>query len=216
MARRIDLYRFPEIRDLRDHWEGEKVKRTTTAATPLSPTQLAHILRSAPPAVSAVCLLMSTGSVRHIELMRGSTRLMQNSSTSYSLTRLPKRGRELRTATVPLTLTTSAILEKVTNTDGTLRVASLATVNAVIRATARRCGWAPGRYSTYSTRHGAITQALRDGVDVKDIKLQTAHASRIPQTYLRHVNADMKVQYKTAIALLGKSLLTPVSDSEAD
>lgn len=213
----VDIYRLPGVRDMRDHYDQLSRQRESDAATPLNAEQLSVCLRTAPPTIAIVLLLMATGSVRHAEIGRPSTKLTEDLlHRRYVITRLPKRGRELRAATVPMMESTKRIIDRVTSPQGTVRVSPLRVVNAFIKSIAKRYGWASGRYSTYSIRHGVLTAALQAGATPDDIRTQTAHQRSIPQTYLRRHNAYATQQSLTANALLLPASRMPVPGSDED
>lgn len=201
--RSIDIYSFPAIRDLRDAWEELKKHRVTNAATPMDAERLAMCLREAPPSIGIVFLAMGCGALRHAEIGRESTYIKVNGrGKCYSICRVPKRGVELREASIPMTPTTMRIVEKVINDRGRIQVSPLKMVNTFIRKMAASHGWGMGRWSSYSIRHGALSAALGQGISMKDIIKQTAHQGKIPITYMRNANPLQAAQLLVANALL--------------
>jgi hypothetical protein len=201
---RVDIYRLPQVRDLRDHYEELKKHHRSKTATPINAEQLAALLRAAPPQIAVVILLMATASTRHIELTRASTTVaIDGQADCYLLRRVPKRGAEMKPVSVPRTPTTTRVIEAVRDPgSGQLLVAPLRTVNEYIKQMATDSGWGVGRWSSYSIRHGAIAAALQLGLAPTDIILQTSHSKRIPETYLSHRNPHTTVQLSVANALL--------------
>lgn len=222
-AWRCDIYRCPEVRDLRDAYDEEAKRRMTVTATPLLPVQAAALLRAATRSSGiaiVVLTMMCGGAVRHRELIRPETRIVRASTgTTWSLWRVPKRGSKLEEASIPSTPTTDAVILQTVGEEGRLmNVASLAEVNMFIKGVMRgRSDWDPGgRYSSYSIRHGSIREALKSELSPEHIRLQTAHARKVPSTYLRHHNPNQRIQLRVADAMLSKVLRTECPASEDD
>lgn len=214
--RRVDIYRLPEIRDLRDHFQDRAIRRLPIAATPFTPQQVMYIMRASPPTVAMVALLMSCGgAVRHKELTRRETR-MYKEETCYTLWRVPKRGKAMAQATIPRTPTTERVIDKALSPEGILSVAPLRIVNEYLKILAKEGHFPPGRYSSYSLRHAGIAAALRADIPEEDIRKQSAHAADIPITYLRYRNPNQHQQMAVANALLRPALLTTVPDSDGE
>lgn len=188
---------LPWWRDLRTHALKEARKEDVDSCTPLNPQQVQQMLRLAThdrALVRTLVVLLAVGAARHEELLHPRSSIVML-PTCYEIMVFPKGGREWKLATIPRSQVIDNLMQM--QLFSRLRPAASTTYYAIykhIKKAAMRYQWPPGKWGTYSIRHGALTLAFDKNVKEKHIRLQTGHQRQIPFTYRRNRNPRREAQ----------------------
>ena len=198
--------------DLKRYAIKEARKDTIDACTPLTPQQFKQLFHAARRQLSlrqTLAVLSAVGAARYEE-MRHMRSTIRKLTTCYEILVFPKGGREWKLASLPR----NAIIDDIMNMKGShlQSPATSVTYQAVykhIKQTAQHYNWPPGKYATYSLRHGALTLAFYHNTKEKHVRLQTGHQRQIPFTYRRNHNPRRALQLQVVTPVFQAIGLTP-------